>query len=77
MIKRLFASLLDQMILFVCSVALLFLAQLILKGIGFKVNTPEIFLIIFYFVVNVLYFPILENGKHGTSLGKRILKVSK
>ncbi|MBD7910614.1 MULTISPECIES: RDD family protein [Clostridium] len=75
MIKRLFASLLDQMITFICSVAILFLAELILKVIGFKVNTHEIFLLIFYFVVNVLYFSILENGKNGTSLGKRILKI--
>lgn len=75
MMKRLFANLLDQMILFVCSVALLFLAELILKVAGFKVNTPEIFLIVFYFVVNLLYLPIVESGKNGTSLGKRIIKI--
>lgn len=75
--KRLFANLLDQMILFVCSVVLLFVAQFIFKIAGFKVNTPEIFLLIFYFIVNLLYLPILESGKNGTSLGKRIIGLSK
>ena len=27
------------------------------------------------FIINALYFPLLEGGKYGTTIGKRILKL--
>lgn len=75
--KNIFASLLDQMLVFGFSVVSLGIFELILRLIGFRMVTTSIpvFLVIFIFIVNVLYTPILEGRKYGTTLGKRILKM--
>ena len=73
--KHLFSSLLDEMIIFIISVVGLGLVELILRIIGFTMVTPSIFLLIIFFIANVLYYPLLESGKYNTTLGKRILKL--
>lgn len=75
MLKRLFANVLDEVIIFVVSVILLFIVEAIMKGIGFKIVDSAAFLLIIYAVVNVLYFPLLEGGKYATTLGKRLVKL--
>lgn len=77
MLKRLFANLLDQMVVFGVSVGVFFLTQAIMKCFGFQMaaNFEAVFLIIFYGVLNIFYYPIFEGTKYGTTLGKRILKL--
>jgi len=72
LIKRIFANLLDEMILFGVAAILLFLTDLILGAAGFKILQPAVFLTAYLFIANVFYFPIMEKS---TTLGKRILKV--
>lgn len=76
--KNIFASLLDQMLVFGFSVVSLGIFELILRVIGFRMITTSIpvFLVIFIFIVNVLYTPILECRKYGITLGKKILKMN-
>ncbi|SFU66382.1 RDD family protein [Clostridium sp. DSM 8431] len=75
MLKRLFANVLDEIIIFAISVLLLLAAEGIMKVIGFKIVDAAAFLLIIYAVINVLYFPLLEGGKYATTLGKRLLKL--
>ncbi|HEY5524252.1 MAG TPA: RDD family protein [Clostridium sp.] len=75
MIKKIFANLLDEMILFGVAAILLFLTDLILGAAGFNILQPAVFLTAYLFIANVFYFPIMENSKYSTTLGKRILKI--
>lgn len=75
MLKRIFANVLDQIIVFVVSVLLLLLLQVIMKAVGFKIVEPAAFLLIMYAIINVFYFPIIEGSKYGTTIGKRLLKL--
>jgi len=75
LIKKIFANLLDEMILFGVAAILLFLTDLILGAAGFNILQPAVFLTAYLFIANVFYFPIMENSKYSTTLGKRILKV--
>lgn len=75
MIKKIFANLLDEMILCGVAVILLFATDLIFGAAGFKILQPAVFLTAYLFIVNVFYFPIMENSKYGTTLGKRVLKL--
>jgi len=75
LIKKIFANLLDEMILFGVAAILLFLTDLILGAAGFNILQPAVFLTAYLFIANVFYFPIMENSKYSTTLGKRILKI--
>ena len=75
MVKKIFAGILDEMIVFGVSALGLLVVEGILRIFGYTMVTIEIFLIINMFVVNALYFPLLEGGKYGTTVGKRILKL--
>lgn len=77
MLKRLFANLLDQVVVFGVSVGVFFLAQAIMKCFGFQMvaSTEAYFLVIFYGLLNLFYYPIFEGTKYGTTIGKRILKL--
>jgi len=72
LIKKIFASLLDEMILFGVAVILWLLTGLILGAVGFRILQPGVFLTAYLFVANVFYFPIMEKS---TTLGKRIIKL--
>ncbi|MGG7176757.1 RDD family protein [Clostridium paraputrificum] len=73
--KRLFASLLDEMFVFIASALGLLILELILRLFGFTMVTTEVFLLIIFFVANVLYYPIIEGSKYNTTFGKRIMKL--
>ncbi|MDB2123081.1 MULTISPECIES: RDD family protein [Clostridium] len=75
MLKKIFAGVLDEMIIFGVSALGLLVVEGVLRIFGFTMVTTEIFLIINMFVINALYFPLLEGGKYGTTIGKRILKL--
>ena len=63
------------MIIFGVSALGLLVVEGVLRIFGFTMVTTEIFLIINMFAINALYFPLLEGGKYGTTIGKRILKL--
>jgi uncharacterized RDD family membrane protein YckC len=63
------------MILFGVAAILLFVTDLILGAAGFRIVQPAVFLTAYLFIGNVFYFPIIENSRYGTTLGKRILKI--
>ena len=75
MVKKIFAGVLDEMIIFGVSALGLLVVEGVLRIFGFTMVTTEIFLIINMFIINALYFPLLEGGKYGTTIGKRILKL--
>ncbi|MBS5926950.1 MAG: RDD family protein [Clostridium sp.] len=75
MLKKIFAGVLDEMIIFGVSALGLLVVEGVLRIFGFTMVTTEIFLIINMFIINALYFPLLEGGKYGTTIGKRILKL--
>lgn len=75
MLKRIFANVLDEIIIFAVSVVLLLLLQVIMKAIGFKIVEPATFLLIIYAIINVFYFPLLEGSGYATTIGKRLLKL--
>ncbi|MCR4944239.1 MAG: RDD family protein [Clostridium sp.] len=77
MLKRLFANVLDEIIIFAASVILMFIIAKGMPLVGFQVKESGYaqLLLIIYAVINVLYFPLLEGGKYATTLGKRLLKL--
>lgn len=75
MLNKIFAGILDEMIIFGVSALGLLVVEGVLRIFGFTMVTTEIFLIINMFIINALYFPLLESGKYGTTIGKRILKL--
>lgn len=77
MLKRIFANVLDEVIIFAISAILYLLAQVIMKPLGFEIKQVGEFLLIIYAIINVLYFPILEGSSFATTIGKRLLKLDK
>lgn len=77
MLKRIFANVLDEVIIFAISAILCLLAQVIMKPLGFEIKQVGEFLLIIYAIINVLYFPILEGSSFATTIGKRLLKLDK
>lgn len=76
MIKKICANLLDEMILSGVAVILLFVTKFILGAAGFRIMEPAVFLTAYLFISNVFYFPIMENSKGGTTLGRRALNIN-
>lgn len=72
--KRIFASVLDQAILFGLSAIVVVVFALIIKIFGYYIVSPVPMLLIAYVVLNILYLPVFELKK-GRSLGKRILGI--
>ncbi|MDU4910042.1 RDD family protein [Clostridium baratii] len=72
--KKLFASLLDQVILIGVSALLLVIFDLIIGFMGYMVVEPTGIILIIYGILNVLYRPIFE-GKNKRTIGKRILAI--
>ncbi|MBE6047876.1 MAG: RDD family protein [Clostridium sp.] len=77
MLKRIFANVLDEVIIFAISGILCLLAQVIMKPLGFEIKQVGEFLLIMYAIVYVLYFSILEGSSFATTIGKRLLKLDK
>lgn len=72
--KRIFASVLDQAILFGLSAIVVVVFALIIKIFGYYIVSPVPMLLIAYVVLNILYLPVFELKK-GRSIGKRILGI--
>lgn len=75
LIKRIFAGVIDQLITLSISGIALIIFDFVIKFAGYKVSMPLGILMIFYFIANVLYMPIMDRTKLEKSIGKRILNI--
>jgi uncharacterized RDD family membrane protein YckC len=75
--KRFFANLIDEVIVFGVAALILLLTVLIMKLIGFvfKEGILAYAYIISLAVINLIYSPIFESTKSNATIGKKILKV--
>ncbi|WP_244833410.1 hypothetical protein [Clostridium sp. BJN0001] len=55
---------------------LLVLVDLIMRKLGYMFTMPAVMLIVFYFIVNALYMPIMHSTKLKRTIGELILKSS-
>lgn len=70
--KRLLASIIDEVIVFGVSALLYLLIELIMNLIGFKFTSFLPIYVIIVAVLSVIYFPIVEATKLNTTIGKKI-----
>ena len=77
MLKRIFANLLDEAIIFAVTALLMFIIAKVMPVVGFQVKETGYaqLLLIIYAIINVLYFPVLEGSSYATTIGKRLLKL--
>ncbi|SFC30395.1 hypothetical protein [Clostridium uliginosum] len=75
LLLKLFSTAIDQIVTLAISGIVLVIFDFILKVIGYNVLMPLAFLLIFYYLVNVLYTPIVEKTRLKKSIGKRILNI--
>ena len=74
--KNMLVSLLDQVMVFVFSLIGLLGFALILRIAGFKMVSDAVpsFLLMIYFIVNVLYYPIMLGSKYNTTLANKMME---
>ncbi len=77
MLKRIFANVLDEAIIFAVSAILMFIIAKGMPLVGFQVKSTGYaqLLLIIYAIINVFYFPLLEGSGYATTIGKRLLKL--
>ena len=77
MLKRIFANVLDEAVIFAVSAILMFIIAKVMPVVGFQVKETGYaqLLLIIYAIINVLYFPVLEGSSYATTIGKRLLKL--
>ena len=77
MLKRIFANVLDEAVIFAVSAILMFIIAIGMPLVGFQVKVSGYaqLLLIIYAIINVLYFQILEGSNYATTIGKRLLKL--
>lgn len=75
--KKLFANIVDQIIVFGGAALLLVLVTLLLKLIGFEFvkGVLQYAYMVSIAVVAILYFPIVESTKLNTTIGKKLLGI--
>lgn len=75
--KSIFSSILDEMIIFIFSAIALGIVEVVLRMFGWTMKPvgAAVYLMIIFFIANVLYYPLIENSKYGTTIGMRILKL--
>ncbi len=66
------ASFIDLIAIGGISTALVFIADIILKFVGYSVTQKFQMSFVIFMVVMVLYMSIMESGKNSTTLGKKI-----
>ncbi|MCM0648849.1 RDD family protein [Clostridium swellfunianum] len=71
--KRLGAVIVDQAVIGVISVALLFIFDAILKAAGYAVAQKGSMLLIFFIATSILYTSIVETAKSGKTIGKQMM----
>lgn len=72
---KILSNIIDQLVVLAMSGIILVIFQFILKFIGYNVIMPLGFLLIFYYIVNVLYSSITGNTKSNRSIGKRVFNI--
>ncbi|MBW6408801.1 RDD family protein [Clostridium weizhouense] len=73
--KKILSNIIDQLIVLAMSGIILLIFKFILKLIGYNVIMPLGFLLIFYYIINVLYSSITENTKGKRSIGKKVFNI--
>lgn len=71
--KRLGAVIVDQAVIGVISVVLLFIFDAILKAAGYAVAQKGSMLLIFFIATSILYTSIVETAKSGKTIGKQMM----
>jgi uncharacterized RDD family membrane protein YckC len=72
-IKSLSAVIIDEAIIGIISVALLYIADALLKYAGYAITQRVSMLFIIFVVVSVIYTSISESTKSGKTIGKKFL----
>lgn len=70
---KLFASIIDQIIVIALALISLVVLDLLLQLLGFYIKEREPMFLIIYVVINIIYSPILESLKIKKTIGKKIL----
>lgn len=73
--SRIFGCVLDQVIVLGVASLLMVVFNLILRLFGFMIVEFTPMLLIFFFIVNCLYSPLMERMQDGRTLGKRIMNI--
>lgn len=74
-INSLSAVILDEAIVGIVSVALLYITDAVLKAAGYAITERPSMLFIIFVVVSVLYTSITEAVQNGKTLGKKFFKI--
>ncbi|MGL5244850.1 MAG: hypothetical protein ACRC7R_06740, partial [Sarcina sp.] len=74
-LKRLMQSIIDESIILVVALGLLFLSDLILRVFGLFIAERVPFYFIVFVLANVIYAPILKSTKLRCTIGEKILKI--
>ncbi|NFI93463.1 RDD family protein [Clostridium botulinum] len=74
-LKKIFASVIDQLVTISISGIALIIFDFIIGFMGYKVSMPIGILIIFYFIVNALYMPLMEKTKLRKSIGRKVINI--
>lgn len=72
-LKRILASVADQIIAIALSLASIVLFDLILRLFGLYIADRQPIFLIIYVIVNILYSPICESTKLGKTIGKKVI----
>lgn len=72
-LKSLIAAIVDEAIIGVISVALLYVGDFILRAIGYFISGKISMLLIIFVVVSILYPAIMESTKKGNTIGRSLL----
>ncbi|GAA0077343.1 hypothetical protein UT300005_17210 [Clostridium sp. CTA-5] len=72
---KMLSNVIDQLVVLAMSGIVLVIFQFILKFIGYNILMPLGFLLIFYYIVNVLYSSIIGNTKGKKSIGQRVFNI--
>ncbi|WP_252243342.1 MULTISPECIES: RDD family protein [unclassified Clostridium] len=75
LLKKIFASVIDQLVTISISGIALIIFDFIIGFMGYKVSMPIGILIIFYFIVNALYMPLMEKTKLRKSIGRKVINI--
>ena len=72
-LKRILASVADQIIAVALSLISIVLFDLILRLFGLYIADRQPMFLIIYVIVNILYSPICESTKLGKTIGKKVI----
>lgn len=72
-LKRILASVADQIIAVALSLVSIVLFDLILRLFGLYIADRQPIFLIIYVIVNILYSPICESTKLGKTIGKKVI----